>query len=168
MWLCQVFTGDVPWPKLQDMEILRAVGFEDRRPPRPSKPATLRGLDDAMWDLIQACWRTKPTERPDMIQIVTHFTSDLLVQQSTIKTFDPLSKRQIPSSEDAELPSNLNGISEYVNIYRYSNRMPLLEIQWLSQVCKDGRVNAVNLHEALKFAKPADVNEGYIKASVHL
>ncbi len=121
--LRQVFTGEVPWATLKDGEIIRAVGFDDRRPPRPSEPAIQRGLDDAMWNLMQACWKTNPEERPNMMQVGTRFTSDSSVQESIVKPdfFDPLSKRKICSSDDAELPSDSKGISGFVNMYKYSD-----------------------------------------------
>lgn len=48
-------------------------------------------------------------------------------------------------------------------------------MQWLSEVCKDGQVNAVNLNELTGSAKPADLHQEYIKVgfcpeviSIHL
>ncbi len=100
-----------------------AVCIEDKRPPRPSEPATQRGLDNSMWSLMQACWKTEPSERPDMSQVIAHFKSNSLMQKSIIKPdfFDPLSRRKIPSSDDADLPSDLKGMSEFVNPYIYSD-----------------------------------------------
>lgn len=44
------------------------VGFKDNRPPRPE--STIAGdLDDAMWDLIQDCWKTEPKDRPEITEI---------------------------------------------------------------------------------------------------
>ncbi len=155
---------------MRDPEVLRAVCYEDKRPPRPSEPEIQRGLNDAMWNLMQACWETEPRERPDMIQVVAHFTSNSSVQILTTKRdiFDPLSKRKIHSPEDGESSSSSRGILEFTNMYRHFDRVPLLDIhmQWLSQVCKDGRVNAANLCELLKSTKPADINRKNIKVSL--
>lgn len=77
-----------------------------------------------MWNLIQACWKTEPTERPDMFQVVTHFTSDPSWQKSLIKPdfFDPLSNRRIPSS-DFKYKSKLGGHLPHSNNF---GRVPAL------------------------------------------
>ncbi|TDL13724.1 hypothetical protein BD410DRAFT_846677, partial [Rickenella mellea] len=62
----EVFTGEVPFSNLRDGMVLRAIVIDDRRPARPTGPATQRGLDDSMWGLLQDCWQTNPSRRPDM------------------------------------------------------------------------------------------------------
>lgn len=67
----QVFSGELPFARLKDGAVLTQVALHDKRPPRPSEPATRRGLDDRIWSLIQNCWRTKPADRPDMSEVAS-------------------------------------------------------------------------------------------------
>ena len=78
---CKIFTEEVPFAHLRDGEVVLEVAVRDGRPPRPSEPATSRGLSDDMWSLIQACWDVQPENRPRM--------SDTLLRiQRTIKHGD--------------------------------------------------------------------------------
>ncbi len=66
----QIFTGEIPWAGLRDGQVIVEVLINKNRPSRPPEPAMQRGLDDEMWNLMTACWRTQPRERPGMVSIV--------------------------------------------------------------------------------------------------
>ncbi|KAH8113076.1 kinase-like domain-containing protein [Phellopilus nigrolimitatus] len=70
--LClEVFTGEVPFSNLVDGAVILEVAVHDRRPPKPdSSIASRRGLTAAYWDMMQLCWRTLPTKRPEMSWVV--------------------------------------------------------------------------------------------------
>ncbi|TDL20654.1 kinase-like protein [Rickenella mellea] len=72
----EIFTGDVPFPKLRDGAVMLAVVVRSLRPPRPMDPMTQRELDDATWRLMEACWTTLPTDRPTMDEVVGYIGSD--------------------------------------------------------------------------------------------
>lgn len=62
----QIFTDEVPFHYLRDGEVVLEVAIKDTRPRRPQEPAMSRGLSDPLWDLMQRCWATHPSARPDM------------------------------------------------------------------------------------------------------
>ena len=44
---------------------------QGRRPSRPSHDlGRIRGMSDALWDLVTACWCPEPSERPSASQVV--------------------------------------------------------------------------------------------------
>ena len=44
--------------------------MKGERPQRPLDPAvTKRGLDDALWDLLERCWAQDPDARPDIFKV---------------------------------------------------------------------------------------------------
>lgn len=65
-----MFTGAIPFSDLRDGAVILAVSVHNMRPSRPLEPATGRGLSDDVWNLMQECWLTQPTERPDMDTVV--------------------------------------------------------------------------------------------------
>ncbi len=72
-----------------------AVGSNDNRPPRPE--STIAGdLDDAMWDLIQDCWKTEPKDRPEITRIFERLKPghkwDKEEDEQGIEVNDPLSQ----------------------------------------------------------------------------
>lgn len=51
------------------------VVINDRRPPKPdTKLALQRGFDDSFWELMQMCWNTHASERPDMTWVSGWFS----------------------------------------------------------------------------------------------
>lgn len=64
----QVFTGRLPWHGYLDGLVVVEVAVRDNRPPRPD-PTIAGDLDDAMWSLIQDCWKTESKDRPEITSI---------------------------------------------------------------------------------------------------
>lgn len=45
--------------------------IESKRPARPSSHLSkTRGLNDGVWDLIEACWSQDPSQRPTAAEVV--------------------------------------------------------------------------------------------------
>lgn len=50
--------------------------IQGRRPSRPLESVSLHlGLDDHMWNLIEDCWDTDPTKRPNASEVVNRISS---------------------------------------------------------------------------------------------
>ncbi|TDL15389.1 kinase-like protein [Rickenella mellea] len=74
----EIFTGDIPFPKLRDGTVIMEVAVHNRRPTRPIDPITKRELDDATWHLMELCWATLPSDRPTMDDVVDYIMLSLL------------------------------------------------------------------------------------------
>ncbi|TDL22518.1 kinase-like protein [Rickenella mellea] len=72
----EIFTGKIPFWNLVDSAVVMEVGVNDKRPPRPSEPATRMGLDDHMWAVMETCWITQPGDRMTISKVVEQI-SDL-------------------------------------------------------------------------------------------
>ncbi|KAJ6589590.1 kinase-like domain-containing protein, partial [Mycena capillaripes] len=71
--LCiEIYTGEQPfWSIQQDMAVVIRV-LDQKRPPRPSSsgpPDGTRAMSDRLWDIVEACWTHKPSDRPDMDKV---------------------------------------------------------------------------------------------------
>jgi hypothetical protein len=66
-----MFSGTYPFYDIKaNLLVMRAVA-QGRRPCRPSHDLSqVRGLNAEIWDLINTCWTTEPSERPSSGQIV--------------------------------------------------------------------------------------------------
>ena len=68
--LSQVFSGQVPLHEVSEW-IVPVVVNQGRRPLRPSHDICLRrGLDNDMWNLMEACWQMEPSNRPTAGEVV--------------------------------------------------------------------------------------------------
>ncbi|EJD47431.1 hypothetical protein AURDEDRAFT_184017 [Auricularia subglabra TFB-10046 SS5] len=72
----QAFTGAVAWPELPLHTVFHKV-WKNVTPERRDEAIAL-GLDDKLWSMCIACWRSKPRERPTMEEIILELneTSD--------------------------------------------------------------------------------------------
>lgn len=64
-------TGEHPFSHIKrtpEVLIRMQNGDRPRRPTNPEVP--LRGLDDAMWALLQECWQEDPAHRPTIVDIL--------------------------------------------------------------------------------------------------
>ena len=52
--------------------------MQGERPGRPTLSVD-RTMSNELWDLVNACWKQDPSERPQMIDVV-----DLMVQMSMV------------------------------------------------------------------------------------
>ena len=62
--LFELATMSVPWEGYNPMQVVGAVAFQDKRLDIPE------GVNGAIADLIRACWRTVPSERPSFDEIL--------------------------------------------------------------------------------------------------
>jgi serine/threonine protein kinase len=67
----EIFSGNWPFHDLKkEYQIMFAVQ-SGKRPPRPSHDLSrIRGLNDEIWHLIDACWDQEPFQRPTSSQIL--------------------------------------------------------------------------------------------------
>ena len=72
----QIFVGHPPFHELMpEYRVISAV-VNGNRPPRPSlELRTTSGFDDAIWDLINKCWRMIPSQRPSAHDVVRCLSS---------------------------------------------------------------------------------------------
>ena len=68
--LCiEIFTDKPPFSHIQN-EIYIPIFIRDgSSPTRPEDDITTKGLTDALWDLMNQCWRREPESRPKMSEI---------------------------------------------------------------------------------------------------
>lgn len=64
--------------------------YGDRRPARPDGIACQRGLSDFIWDIMEACWRTDPSERPGMEDVSLQLNEWSLTQKLLTATGDDI------------------------------------------------------------------------------
>ncbi|KAL2918541.1 hypothetical protein HK105_201942 [Polyrhizophydium stewartii] len=62
----EILTGEAPFVELQtDKAVVDAI----RQGKRPARPC---GVPDAVWQVLEACWRDDPLERPTFAEIMRH------------------------------------------------------------------------------------------------
>jgi serine/threonine protein kinase len=64
MVVIEIFTGNLPFPDLVDIQVQLAVG-KDKRPRKPADASRL-GLSSTAWRLVEDCWNKKPQKRPSI------------------------------------------------------------------------------------------------------
>ncbi len=100
----KVFTNKPPFAGLRDGAVIMAIMIEDRRPQRPSEPATSRGLNDNIWDLMQACWKKERALRPNMTEVVKQIRANLAVYQELVD--DERSEEKYPDHQNSDSSSD--------------------------------------------------------------
>ncbi|KDQ54275.1 hypothetical protein JAAARDRAFT_196645 [Jaapia argillacea MUCL 33604] len=71
MTIYEIFVGHAPFGLLPNNTVFAYVRNEGGRPIRPSQSEiTHRGLDDAMWSLVEECWSQEPRTRPPAADLV--------------------------------------------------------------------------------------------------
>jgi len=105
-----MFSGRLPF---QETPVDYWVAIKVKKGKRPARPSDdrchIRGLDDVIWDIIQACWAQDPGSRPTAQQIVSQIVKHVLsspgqaVDERPFDHFDPLYPSQTLYSQ-AEHP----------------------------------------------------------------
>ncbi|KAI9433953.1 ras guanine nucleotide exchange factor domain-containing protein [Lactarius indigo] len=68
--LCvEIFTDNVPFNFVPNEAFVPLVILDGSLPTRPEGDVTTKGLTDAMWELMNRCWRREPESRPKMPEI---------------------------------------------------------------------------------------------------
>ncbi|KAI0255389.1 hypothetical protein BJV78DRAFT_1279551 [Lactifluus subvellereus] len=100
--LCiEIFTDDVPFSHITNDMFIPVVIRDGSLPTRPEHNAVARGLSDAMWDLMNQCWKRDPTSRPSMTKI-----------REAIQNMHPLrSSSRGRSSSSISQPGNHHNVS---------------------------------------------------------
>ncbi|TDL15146.1 kinase-like protein, partial [Rickenella mellea] len=68
----EIMTGDVPFSELTDVAVTFAI-LQNKTPQRPAGNCIKYGLDDSLWNSIEACWITEPSQRPTSVQLGQYF-----------------------------------------------------------------------------------------------
>lgn len=64
MTCLELLSGNVPYSEIgQDFSVLLVID-KGELPNRPRTGATLDGLSDSVWVLLQLCWQIEPKSRP--------------------------------------------------------------------------------------------------------
>jgi len=71
MTMYQVLTGQWPFYPKREAEVVLAV-VSGERPPKPENAEEI-GMTEAVWDLMEKCWREDRTKRPDASQVLRKF-----------------------------------------------------------------------------------------------
>ena len=69
-YFSQVLTGQIPFRGAHESEVVFLV-LEGRRPAKPEN-ASVIGLSDLLWDLVQRCWDDNRERRPKVAEVVEH------------------------------------------------------------------------------------------------
>lgn len=70
----RVYTGEPPFPELQDgIKVIRQV-LAGMRPPRPDSTSRL-AMSAEIWDVVQDCWKENYLERPTCHWVVQSLRS---------------------------------------------------------------------------------------------
>jgi len=65
----EVFTDNVPFSHISNEAYIPLVIRDGSLPTRPESDISMRGLSDAMWNLMNQCWKRDPESRPSMPEI---------------------------------------------------------------------------------------------------
>ncbi|KAI9508854.1 ras guanine nucleotide exchange factor domain-containing protein [Russula earlei] len=65
----EIFTDNVPFSHISNEAFVPLAIRDGPLPTRPEQNITLKGLSDAMWDLLNRCWQRDPGSRPSMPEI---------------------------------------------------------------------------------------------------
>ncbi|EJD00475.1 kinase-like protein [Fomitiporia mediterranea MF3/22] len=83
----EIFSGKVPFAELRDGTVILEVAVRNRRPAWPGPAAAAKGLTSDVWFIMHLCWKTQPTERPDMSLVANHLEG--IETQNKSPTGDP-------------------------------------------------------------------------------
>jgi len=71
MTCLELLSGKTPYNEIiRDISVLRAID-KGELPNRPRTDATLHGLSDSVWVLLQKCWQIEPKSRPPISVVKT-------------------------------------------------------------------------------------------------
>jgi len=65
----EIFTDNVPFSHISNEAYIPLVIRDGSLPTRPETNISMRGLSDAMWNLMNQCWQRDPESRPSMSEI---------------------------------------------------------------------------------------------------
>jgi serine/threonine protein kinase len=88
----QIFSGRLPFHEITNDYRMMVAVREGKRPSRPSDSrCRIRGLDNEIWTIVQACWAQDPNCRPTAHQIVQQLRSSptRVVDERPVDHCDP-------------------------------------------------------------------------------
>jgi serine/threonine protein kinase len=66
MLTLEIFTDNVPFSHISNEAYIPLAILNGPLPARPEQNVTMRGLNDAFWNLMNQCWQRNPKSRPSM------------------------------------------------------------------------------------------------------
>jgi hypothetical protein len=82
--LLKIFTDAPPFANIPPTFLFESVVRQGTRLPRPHQRIVIqRGLNDALWDLIQLCWSQEPHRRPTVANVVSRLCFARPLQNTT-------------------------------------------------------------------------------------
>ena len=83
MTVYQVLTGEFPFYPRREFEVIHAV-INGERPPKPENAEEI-GMTEAIWGLMEECWKEDRAERPVMPEVLRRFR-EITGETKTIDT----------------------------------------------------------------------------------
>jgi len=102
----EMFSGEFPFQNIRDQMLFSAL-TQGKRPSRPEFTLSAkRGLNDAMWHLIEECWDQDPERRPEGKHVVQSIRQLLnhTVDKRQQGDFDPMSMSKMWYNLNQEHP----------------------------------------------------------------
>lgn len=118
----QIFSGEVPFHECEHEESIPLYIIQNRRPERPThERSQSRGLNDAIWSIVESCWSPEPELRPSASQVVASIRAmkDRPNDERLLNDFDDDIVSQIREDDDdpfSLLAFNVDDSSEMENL----------------------------------------------------
>eukprot|EP00775_Hariotina_reticulata_P006309 gene6309-6544_t len=119
LWEC--FEQQQPWKDLSPMQIIYAVGLQKDRLRRPLR------CPDAMWELIEACWKQEPEERPAFSSVLATLEEQHRRQQQQQQEHDQ--EKQQRQGQTEQKPQQQPRLEEHAEVQRhhYSDQLGMVD-----------------------------------------
>lgn len=136
--LClEILSGEVPFSGKSEAEVRHQLE-QAKHPERPSRMATVNGLNTGMWNLMCQCWGKKPELRPSMNRVKPFLlelreltftrkstrpgTADSAMSTMTVKTYQSSSRQPLLSPTFLDDPIQLSPQQQHQRGFSESNQ----------------------------------------------
>jgi len=106
MTVYQVLTGQWPFYPKREAEVVLVV-VSGKRPPKPENAGEI-GMTEAVWELMNECWREDRTKRPDILQVLKRFCI-ITGEGQTVEVAIP--RLDVADNRISVVPSNASSTS---------------------------------------------------------
>ncbi|KAH9967849.1 hypothetical protein BC827DRAFT_1168576 [Russula dissimulans] len=105
----EIFTDNVPFSNILNEAFIPLAIRDGPLPTRPDKSITVRGLSDAMWNLMNQCWQRNPESRPSMSEI-REAIQNMHAPRSFVRSGRSLSSTTSPKFQHGNSFSSATGV----------------------------------------------------------